>query len=86
MVSIDSDHHAPHVSRELTLYSPLVTPGQYMVVEDTHFNGHPILPRFGPGPYEAVQAFLSAGAPFDVDHGREKFMLSFNTGGYLRRR
>lgn len=86
MVSLDSDHHAPHVLKELQLYSPLVTSGQYLVVEDTHFNGHPILARFGPGPFEAVEEFLGSQPPFAVDRSREKFMLSFNTGGYLRRR
>jgi len=87
MVSLDSDHHKDHVLKELELYHPLVTPGQYLVVEDTHMGGHPILPSHGPGPLEAVQAFLAAGnRPFEVDHTREKFLMSFNRGGYLLRR
>jgi cephalosporin hydroxylase len=39
MVSLDSDHSAGHVAREIDLYGPLVTPGCYMVVEDGIF-GH----------------------------------------------
>jgi cephalosporin hydroxylase len=39
MVSLDSDHSAEHVKREIDLYGPLVTPGCYLVVEDTIF-GH----------------------------------------------
>jgi cephalosporin hydroxylase len=39
MVSLDSDHSAAHVAREIDLYGPLVTPGCYMVVEDGIF-GH----------------------------------------------
>lgn len=34
MVVLDSDHSADHVCREIELYGPLVTPGQYLVVED----------------------------------------------------
>lgn len=37
MVSLDSDHSAAHVAREIDLYGPLVTPGCYLVVEDTIF-------------------------------------------------
>ncbi len=85
MVTLDSDHHAAHVSAELDLYHSFVTPGSYLVVEDTHFNGHPILPNFGPGPYEAVEAFLKSHPEFERDRTREKFGMSFNPGGWLKR-
>jgi cephalosporin hydroxylase len=34
---------------------------------------------------EAVGDFLAEGHPFEVDASREKFMMTFNPGGFLRR-
>jgi len=85
MVVLDSDHHRDHVLAELRTYSALVTPGSYLIVEDTNINGHPVLMRSGAGPQEAVEAFLADRAPFERDRSREKFFLTFNQGGWLRR-
>jgi cephalosporin hydroxylase len=87
MVVLDSAHERDHVIEELRSYGPLVTPGQYLVVEDTNINGHPARPEFGPGPTEALQAFLTEdlGRRFAVDPECEKFFMTFNPGGYLVR-
>jgi cephalosporin hydroxylase len=85
MVVLDSDHHRDHVLREMRRYASLVSPGCYLIVEDTHFNGHPILPKFGPGPMEAVQEFLKERTDFIPDRSREKFLMTFNPSGYLKR-
>jgi cephalosporin hydroxylase len=85
MVVLDSDHSKEHVTDELRIYGELVTPGQYLIVEDTNLNGHPIRPDFGPGPTEAIEEYLAANTCFQVDHEREKFFMTFNPGGYLRR-
>jgi len=37
LVFLDDNHNADHVQRELELYSPLVTPGSYLIVADTVF-------------------------------------------------
>jgi cephalosporin hydroxylase len=85
MVILDSDHTAQHVQEELRLYAPLVTPGCYLICEDTNINGHPVFPSFGPGPYEAVQEFLSANRNWQVDKECEKLLVTFNPSGYLKR-
>ena len=83
---LNSDHTKDHVLKELELLSPLVSPGSYLIVEDTNINGHPVHPNFGPGPYEAVQEFMSKDVPFDIDFTREKFLLTMNPSGYLKKR
>lgn len=86
LVVLDSNHKAAHVLGELHAYHEIVTPGSYLVVEDTNINGHPVEPTFGPGPMEALQRFLEENDDFEVDQGREKFMLTFNPHGWLRKK
>lgn len=83
MVVLDSEHGKGHVLAELAAYAPLVTPGCYLVVEDTNLNGNPVQPGCFPGPMEAVDEFLSRDGSFTRDRSREKFGLTFNPGGYL---
>ncbi len=85
MVFLDSDHSKAHVLKELDLYAPLVTRGSYLVVEDTNLNGHPVVPTFGDGPWEAVQEWLVDHPEYRVDHDREKFLITSNPNGYLRK-
>lgn len=85
MVVLDSDHRRDHVLAELRAYAGMVTPGSLLIVEDTMLNGHPVHAEFGPGPMEALDAFLAEDARFSVDPLHEKFLTSFNPRGYLRR-
>lgn len=85
MVVLDADHHAPSVYEELILYSPLVQDGDYLVVEDTNINGHPTFAEFGDGPMEAVDRFLSESDEFMIDQRCERFLLTLNPRGYLKR-
>lgn len=86
MVCLDSDHTRDHVLTELRIYGPMVTKGQYLVVEDTNINGHPVSPGYGPGPMEAVEAFLEENPEFVSRGDWEKFLLTFHPGGFLYKR
>ena len=85
MAVLDSDHTMKHVLDELRVYAPLVTPGNYLIVEDSNMNGHPVAEEFGPGPMEAIEEFLRGTNDFEIDKDREKFYLTFNPSGYLKR-
>jgi len=85
-VILDSDHARHHVLEELRIYGRLVSPESYVVVEDTNVNGHPVFPEHGAGPMEAVDEFLAQNDQFEIDLAREKFFLTFNPRGFLRKK
>jgi cephalosporin hydroxylase len=88
IVNLDSDHSMQHVLQELRMYSPMVSPGSYIAVEDTHLDGVPTHPEEGPGPMAAVLQFLAEGGnrDFEQDFTREAFVMTSYPGGWLRRK
>lgn len=87
MVVLDSDHRKSHVLKELIIYSKLVSKGQYLIVEDTNLNGHPVLSKgFNgekPGPMEAVEDFMKNFHGFTIDENMHKFLLTMHPNGFL---
>ncbi|STZ43858.1 methyltransferase [Mycolicibacterium gilvum] len=84
---LDSDHSMEHVLAEMKLLRPLLKKGDYLIVEDSMLNGHPNLPGWGPGPYEAIEAYEEE-FPNDYTHdvAREnKFGFTFAPYGFLIR-
>ena len=58
--------------------------GVYFVVADNNNRGgHPS--EFGDGPMEAVDRFLSESDEFMIDQRCERFLLTLNPRGYLKR-
>ena len=83
LVVLDSDHSQGHVEAELAAYAPLVPVGGYVIVEDSNIGL--IRKDLIPGPLEAVEDFLARTDEFEIDREREKFLITFNPSGYLRR-
>ena len=86
IVNLDSDHSMHHVLNELRAYAPMVSPGSYIAVEDTHLDGVPTHPEQGPGPMAAVLQFLSENHDFEQDFSREAMVMTSYPGGWLRRK
>ncbi len=91
LVVLDSLHTQDHVTKELELYSPLVSRGSYLVVfdtiiedmSDTSFPDRP----WGKGnnPKTAVWEFLKKNDRFVIDKGIEnKLLITVAPDGYLR--
>jgi Cephalosporin hydroxylase len=77
-----------HVLAELSLLCPLLVTGDDLVVEDSNINGHPVLPAWGRGPYEAIAEYERL-HPDDYRHDTEseaKFGFTFAPNGFLIRR
>lgn len=82
MVALDSDHGYAHVKRELELYSPFVTSGCYVVIEDTTVDKT----WQKPGARAAAREFVERSPDFEIDRSREKHLLTFNPDGWIRRK
>jgi cephalosporin hydroxylase len=84
MIVEDSSHEYQNTLNVLKWYCGLVPVDSYFIVEDTIcHHGLDVGPN--PGPYEAVQQFLSEDSSFVADKDCEKFGLTYNPNGFLRR-
>jgi cephalosporin hydroxylase len=84
---LDSDHSRDHVLRELRTWVPRLRSRDYVIVEDTIVNGHPVRPEHGPGPMEAIRDYLAEAPGLLVhDRAREaKFGATFAARGHYVR-
>jgi cephalosporin hydroxylase len=87
MIIHDGDHK--QVGRDLELYWDLVQVGQYLIVEDTLVDvlGVSVFPAYGAGgPGKGVAEFMARHpGKFVVDVNREKYLITYNPGGFLKR-
>lgn len=87
MISHDACHQRDQVLADLEKWAPLVSVGQYLVVEDGIQDFYPGLPcsNGSPGPAAATEIFLKKHPEFELDEFRERFQITYNPRGYLRR-
>lgn len=84
LVIEDSSHTYENTLNVVRTYGPLVTPGSYLIVEDTNCH-HGLDEGFSPGPYEAVETFIQETDAFEIDRSREAFMITWNPIGFLKK-
>lgn len=82
LLILDSDHTEAHVHAELDAYADLA---EIVIVEDTNL-GRDVLPGWGPGPRDAVEAWLVEHSDWYQDRAMERLLLTCAPGGFLRRR
>jgi cephalosporin hydroxylase len=89
LVIHDGDHNKPQVLKDISAYAPLVTVGSYFIVEDglvDLFKPNMVFGLFPDGgPLEAVEEYLQGNNDFMIDRDRERYLLTFNPMGYLKR-
>jgi cephalosporin hydroxylase len=83
MVVLDSDHSRRHVKRELHYYSHIVTPGQFLVIEDCYMYRTGKCELAGPG--EARDWFLGKSKKLVQTNLDQTYLIGFTRGGWLRR-
>lgn len=88
LVFHDGEHSKEQVTKDLHAYSGFVSVNSYFIVEDG------IIDLFKPkdslggrkdGPLIAVEQFIKDNTDFIVDKERERYILTYNPKGYLKR-
>lgn len=90
LVALDSNHTRDHVSRELEMYAPLVTPDSYMVVFDGVMEVLTDAPNGSAtwdsdNPWHAVTRFIDSNPEFEVDAYYNRLKVTHCPGGFLKR-
>ena len=88
LVIHDGDHSRDAVLRDLRLYAPLVSVGSYLIVEDgvmDLFRPGDGIGSFAPGPLAASEQFRREFPGFEVDQSRERYLMTYNPQGFLKR-
>ena len=85
LVIEDSSHTYENTLGVLRGYADLIRPGGYFIVEDSIcHHGLDLGPE--PGPFEAIETFVTEDPSFQIDRSRESFLITWNPKGFLRKK
>lgn len=88
LVIHDGDHEKSAVLKDLRAYAEFVSVNSYFIVEDgivDLFRPGGAFGNYNEGPLAAVEQFLQEYPQFVVDMERERYILTYNPNGYLKR-
>ncbi|MBI5064360.1 MAG: class I SAM-dependent methyltransferase [Desulfatitalea sp.] len=85
LVIEDSAHTFENTLNVLRRYCKLIKPGDYFIVEDSICH-HGLDAGPNPGPYEAIESFVTENTEFEIDRSRERYFITWNPKGYLKRK
>jgi cephalosporin hydroxylase len=83
-LTLDSDHSRHQVYHELKLWSSLVTPGHYCIVQDTWL--HVWQSTWQDAALGGIKQFMEENSDFQIDTRPQRWMLTQCPFGWLRRR
>jgi cephalosporin hydroxylase len=84
LVIEDSSHTYENTLKVLRTFNELVKVGDYLIVEDSICQ-HGLATGPARGPYEAIETFVKENPAFEIDRGKESFLITWNPKGYLKR-
>jgi cephalosporin hydroxylase len=82
---LDSNHTKEHVLSEMISLRDVLQPDDYVIVEDSNINGHPVARNWGEGPFEAMEEYFRR-YPHDYHRDKQRehrFAFTFATNGFL---
>lgn len=88
LVLHDGEHSKEQVTKDLANYSKFVSVNSYFIVEDGIVDLYKPSDCLGgrrDGPLVAVEQFVSKNSNFIVDQERERYILTYNPKGFLKR-
>lgn len=83
LVIEDSAHTFDNTLKVMQNYSNFVSQGSYLIVEDGICDIIHVGPE--PGPLKAIEAWVTTQKNFIIDRSRERYIMTYNPKGYLKR-